>query len=86
MKVTDYKAFMETEDIIQKIESGEILEDTRVIRNSIEIDSTNKQALDEMERVNINLLPVIDDRRAFVGVITQEEIVRKTLTKLLRQA
>ena len=86
MKVSDYKTLLQTGNIVQKLESGQILKDHRVIRNSVQITSTNKQALSEMDRVNVNMLPVVDHEGKFIGVVTQEEIVRKILTKVLREA
>lgn len=86
MKVSDYKTLLQTGDIVQKLENGQILKAPRVIKNLIRITSTNKQALNEMERANLNMLPVIDSEEKFVGVVTQEEIVRKILTRVLREA
>lgn len=37
-------------------------------------------------RVDTNTLAVVNQREGFVGVITQEEIVRKVLTKVMREA
>lgn len=84
MKVGDFKGLMEISNIVQKIESGAILEDPRVINNFIKITSTNKQALYEMDKMSDNILPVVDGERKFIGIVTQEGLVRKILTKVLR--
>ncbi len=86
MKVSDYKNLLQTSDVVEMIESGRILNDDRVIRNSVQITSTNKQALIEMDRVNVNMLAVVDHKDKFIGVITQDEIVRNIITKVLREA
>lgn len=86
MKVSDYKTLLQAGNIVQKLESGKILKDHRVIRKSVQITSTNKQALNEMDRANVNMLPVVDRKGKFIGVVTQEEMVRKILTRVLREA
>ncbi len=47
---------------------------------------TNKSALEIMERHNVGLAGVMDAHGQFIGVVTQEEIVRKPLTWLMREA
>jgi hypothetical protein len=86
MKVNYFKYLLETDDLVQRIENSKILEDSRVTRKCIKITSTNKQALNEMEKVNVNMLPVVDRRGRFIGVVTQEEILRRILTKILQEA
>jgi hypothetical protein len=86
MSVSDFRVLLQGGDIVRKIESGQILEDPRVIKTSIQRDSTNQLALREMERVGKNMLAVVDRHEKFVCVKTQEEVVRKILTKVLREA
>lgn len=85
MRVGDFNELMEINNIVQKIENGEILEDPRVIKNFIKITSTNKQALYEMDKMSANILPVVDGEIKFIGILTQEGLVRKILTKVLRE-
>lgn len=87
MNVNEYeKIIKNTDDLVQKLESGDILNYERINKNFIHINTTNKQALDVMESKNVNELAVVDESNRFVGVITQEEIVRKVLTAIIRQA
>lgn len=86
MTVSDFRVLLQGGDIVTNLESGQILEDPKIIKSSVQIGSTNQQALSEMERVGENILAVVDRHEKFVGVITQEEIVRKILTKVLREA
>lgn len=86
MKFSDFKVVLRTGDILQMIESGQILNTPRVIRNSIQTTSTTRQALNEMERLKSNILPVVDHEQKFIGMVTQEELVRKILIKVLREA
>lgn len=82
MKVGD---FMEINNIVQEIERGVILKNSKVIKNFIKITSTNKQALYEMDKMSTNILPVVNCERKYIGIVTQEELVRKILTKVLRE-
>ena len=87
MNVNEYEKILKnTDDIVQELESGDILTYESINKNLIHINTTNKQALDAMESKNVNELAVVDESNRFVGVITQEEIVRKVLTKIIRQA
>jgi uncharacterized membrane protein len=86
IRANDFKMLMKEDKIVEKIETGRILEDSRILKKSVQIGSTNQQALIEMERVGQNILAVVDRNEKFVGTITQEEIVRKILTKVLREA
>jgi hypothetical protein len=86
MKLNDFKSFLHEHKIVEELESGKILEDSRVIKDSVQIGSTNQLTLSEMERVGKNILAVVDQHDKFLGTITQEEIVRKVLTKVLREA
>ena len=85
LKVSDFKAILKFGNLVQKLESGEIIKDPKLIRNSVQITSTNKQALNEMDRANVSMLAVVDREEKFIGFVTQEEIVRKILAKVLRE-
>ena len=86
MKVGDFKTVLQTGNIVEKLENGQILTAPRVIRNSVQLTSTNKKALNEMDKANSSMLPVVDREGKFIGVVTQEEIFRRILTKVLREA
>lgn len=86
MKVSDYEKLLDTGEVVEMIESGRIMNDPRVIKNSMQKISTNKQALNEMDKLNTNWLPVVDDKNKFIGVVTQEEIVRNIIAKVIREA
>lgn len=86
MRVEDFKVLMRGDDIVAQLESGRIQQYPRVVTASIPLGATNQQALSEMERLDTNVLAVVDRHEKFVGVITQEEIVRKILSKALREA
>ncbi len=84
MTAADYRVLLQSDDIVSKIETGEILRDPRVIMDSVEAGSTNRQALSAMDRVGANSLAVVDRRARFVGVVTQDEIVRRMLASVAR--
>jgi hypothetical protein len=86
LRVEDFRMLLREGDVVAQLESGRVLEDSRVITASIPIDSTNQQALGEMERLHSNTLAVVDRHEGFVGVISQEGIVRKVLARVLREA
>lgn len=86
MKVADFIAILAMGDIVPKLENGDILNDPRVIKNTIQVNATNKQALNEMEKASVNILSVVDQEGEFIGVVTQEELVRKILSKVLQEA
>ena len=39
-----------------------------------------------MDILDLNILPIIDHTEKFIGVVTQEEIVRKILIKTFQEA
>lgn len=86
MNVDDYSKILERENgIVPAIENGTILNEQGVKRESIETNLTNREVLDLMERKNINELAVVDQSGRFIGTITQEQIVRKVLSKIIRE-
>ena len=86
MKVEDFSQVVKESQIVDLLESGDILKDKRTNPASINIDSTNRDTLSEMEKCNVNELAVIDSKSKFLGVINQEQIVRKVLSRLVREA
>jgi hypothetical protein len=81
-----FKALLQERDVVPLLEDGRILELPKVVTAFVPVGSTNQQALAEMDRVDANTLAVVDQREEFVGIITQDEIVRKVLTKVMREA
>jgi hypothetical protein len=68
-------------DLVRKIETGSILSEPSVITVTIENNATNKEALVLMDEINENFIPVVKSGK-FIGLVTQEEIVRKSFLKL----
>ncbi|MGD0175694.1 MAG: CBS domain-containing protein [Candidatus Bathyarchaeia archaeon] len=68
---------------VRMLETGSILSSPGVVTDYLERTSTNKEALELMEKADTDFVPVVDEQRKFVGVVTQERIVRKILTRLL---
>lgn len=60
------------------IRYGDILADPRVITESITPASTNREALDRMNDLDLTVLPVVY-RGLFLGTVTQDQIVRSLL-------
>lgn len=73
-------------EIESEIQDGRILNNPRVIKSYILRESTNQEVLREMDRVRLNVLAVTDSQSRFVGIVSQEEIVRKILTKVVQEA
>ena len=84
MRLRDYMELLQSGDIVSKIENREILEDPRVVKDTVEIGSTYREALAAMERVASSRLAVVDKHRRFVAVVMQDEIVRRILTNVAR--
>jgi CBS domain-containing protein len=57
----------------------------KVVTASVVVGATNQQALSEMDRLDTNTLAVVNRHEEYVGVITQDEIVRKVLARVLRE-
>jgi CBS domain-containing protein len=87
MKFKDFKDLVGKLDgnIIDEIESGTILTRSKMKKKCIAVDSSNSEALDKMEQEDINELAVLDSSEQFVGIVTQENLVRKLLTDVIRQ-
>lgn len=83
MKFKDFKDLVGKldGDIIDEIESGTILTRSKMKKKCIAVDSSNSEALDKMEQEDINELAVLDSSEQFVGIVTQENLVRKLLTE-----
>ncbi len=86
MDVKSYKQYEGIEDVVRNLESGKILNHPDVTTHSINLGESNKSALSLMDKSNSSRLAVIDSSRKFVGVTTQDEIVRKILSKVITEA
>jgi hypothetical protein len=86
MGVEVFRTLLQAGRVIEDIENGRILENPRVVTSSIPVNATNRQALTEMDRRELNRIAVVDLRGAFIGVLTQDEIIRKIMTKMLEEA
>jgi cytochrome oxidase Cu insertion factor (SCO1/SenC/PrrC family) len=84
MKLQNYKSVLLAENIVEKLETRDILQHPKVVKTSVPVNSTNREALEGMDKANTNMLVVVDHQGRFVGVVRQEEIVRKVLAKVLR--
>jgi hypothetical protein len=85
MKVDDFERLMGS-DIVDMIESSQILENPKVIKDYIKKTSTNRKALDEMEKANTNMLGIVDEDYKLIQIITRDEILRKILTRAILEA
>lgn len=84
--VGDFERVLEgSDDLVAEIESGEILTRPAVNTASIPQDSSKRAALQEMDRLRVNELAVLDPNGRFVGVVTQEEIVRNLLSEAIQE-
>jgi hypothetical protein len=86
MPAQAFKALLQEREVVPLLEDGRVLELPEVITAFFSVGSTNQQALVEMDGVDTNTLAVVNQREEFVGVITQDEIVRKVLTKVMWEA
>lgn len=88
MNVTDFNDYCSSlwTNPVDDIESGDILEDSRVITESVHLEATNKVALEKMNKADKNLLAVVDNGEEFRGFISQEQITREVLTTLFSDA
>ena len=87
MMAEDFEKLLKTtSNIVKQMENAEILQVPNVITSFVKSSATNKNALEMMASDNINELAVVDESGCFIGVITQEEIVRKILSRIIRNA
>jgi len=85
MEVADFASLVEEGGVVDKLESASILQHKKTHQVSIGINSSNREALSEMEKADVNELAVVDRSGKFVGLINQEQIVRKVLSKIVRE-
>lgn len=83
----DFKRLLDaTDDIVDQIENGTILQHPAVVRGSVARTATNRQALHRMDALNLSELAVLDEHERFAGTITQDDIVRKILANVIRES
>jgi len=85
MKVADFASIVEGGGVVEKLESASILQHKKTHEVSIGTNSSNREALSAMEKADVNELAVVDRSGRFVGLINQEQIVRKVLSKIVRE-
>jgi len=70
------------ENIVQKIETGNILAIPNMITFSITEDTTVREAVEIMDRHNKPIAPVVDRYDTYVGVVELDEILKKMFLKI----
>ncbi len=86
MRADDFSGFVRNGTVVSKIEDGTILDDPRVITHAITTKESYRDALNAMDRYQVAYLPVVNAQGRFIGIVNQDEIVRKILTNVLREA
>lgn len=90
MNAADFVSYVwlhenEGDDIVSAIHSGDILDAEQVVKTRIQEGSTVGEARRKMEAVDENTLAVIDSNDRFVGVLTNEEVTSRLLTRLTKE-
>ncbi len=86
MDVTDFERLLGgTTDLVTEIETGSILARPTVNTGAIPADASNKAALEEMNRLGVDGVALLDPNGQFVGVVTQDQIVRTLLTNAIQE-
>ncbi len=70
-------------DVVDQIRTGDVLDHPRVTRATLREGATKRDALAAMDAADTDLLAVVDDHDRFVGALTQAEITRDLLLKLV---
>jgi hypothetical protein len=86
MKVEDFADIVQKGGVVDELETGSIMNHRNTLKGSIKINSSNRETLSAMEKANVNELAVVDNAYRFAGIINQEQIVRKILSKIVREA
>ncbi len=86
MRAEDFRAHYLTdrEAMVDRIDSGEVLELEDVVTAKLQLGATNATALAAMEEHGLELIGVVDEGDGFYGVITQDAISRELLGGLFR--
>lgn len=75
----------DVETFVAELGSGEILDRAFVNLAFTTVRSSNKDALDQMNDYQVSELAVVDTNQEFVGVVTENEIVREILSAVLEK-
>ena len=86
MKVADFASVVEKGRIVEDLESASIMKNENMHKESIKISSSNREALSSMEKSDVNELAVVNSSNRFIGIINQEQIVRRILSRMVREA
>lgn len=70
-------------NLVEAVEKGTILGDPGIVHSFLGRDSTNKDALDEMQRAGVDTIPVLDKGRTVVGIVERNKIVTDVVSKVL---
>lgn len=85
MKVADFVSVVEKGGVVDALESASIMQNKNMCKERIAISSSNREALSVMEKFNVNELAVVNSENRFLGIINQEQIVRKVLSRIVRE-
>lgn len=66
--------------VVEELGSGAILDRALVRTASVPREATNRETLERMDREGLDEVAVVDDRGAFVGVVTRDRIVQRVLS------
>lgn len=69
--------------VVDELGSGAILDRALVRTASVPREATTRETLERMDREGLDEVAVVDDRGAFVGVVTRERIVQRVLSGTL---
>jgi len=72
-------------DVVEAIESGEIVDSEIVRTNAIGSHDTNRECLREMSDKDVSELAVVNSNDQFVNIITQDAIVRTIMSSALSE-
>jgi len=73
-------------NVVSEIETCEITNRAVVRTNAIRSDSTNEECLRETNDRDVDELAVIDAQKTFVGVVTQDAVIRTLMSSALSGA
>jgi hypothetical protein len=85
MKARDFRALHKApgRNTARRIATAEILQAPGVITNSIREDSTNKEALEQMDRTGTDVLPVVDAQGKYAGYVRKDKILGSIISRVL---
>lgn len=85
MTAADFRSVYQTnrDAMVERIDSGEVLEIADVVTTTLPMQATNAEALKVMNAEGVDKLGVVDDEEMFYGVITQDGISKEMLLGIL---